>query len=277
MMVRLSEILTPVYEEILRDVKSGACLWADETGWRVKGKLHWMWAFANKYSAYYWIDKSRGSDVVNRILGDIFAGVLIADGWGAYNHIVVSDRQTCMPHIYRKIRKFIEINPSLRSLLKFYLKLRRILRDAEKLKNSRKDLDEITFQRRLKKLKKRLSLLLNWKSPNPVLKEVIDKVKRQEDYILTFVYYDEATSHNNFAETIIKKGVLKRKISGGSMSPEGAKAYCVLLSTAQTCHMRGLSFYRFLKASLIHYIQTGEPMLLSQYEMEYGQEVKKAS
>ena len=277
MMVRLSEILTPVYDEILCDVRLGACLWADETGWRIKGKLHWMWAFANRYSAYYWIDRSRGSDVVNRLLGDIFAGVLIADGWGAYNHIV-SDRQTCMPHIYRKIRKYIEINPGLRSLLKFYLKLRRILRDAEKLKNSRKDLDEITFHRRLKKLKKRLSILLKWKQPNHVLKMVIDKVKRQEDYIFTFVEHEEATSHNNFAETIIKKGVLKRKISGGSMSLVGANAYCVILSIAQTCHMRKLSFYKFLKTSLIHYIRTGRPMLLSQYEANFDQEeVKKAS
>ena len=56
MMCRLGNILTPIYEEILRDVKGGTCIWADETGWRIRGQLHWLWAFANKYSAYYWID-----------------------------------------------------------------------------------------------------------------------------------------------------------------------------------------------------------------------------
>jgi len=38
-MIRLSGLLQPVYEEILNDVKQGAKIWADETGWRVKGKL----------------------------------------------------------------------------------------------------------------------------------------------------------------------------------------------------------------------------------------------
>ena len=129
----------------------------------------------------------------------------------------------------------------------------------------------------VKELKKRLSNLLKWKNPNQVLKEVIDKVKRQENYILTFVEYEKAESHNNFAEGIIRKGVLKRKVSGGSVSLDGAKAYCIILSIYQTCHLRELSFFGFLKTSLVDYIRTGEPMSLAQYEMEFGQISEKAS
>ncbi len=70
-MIRLSNILQPVYEEILSNVKQGAEIWADETGWRVNGKLWWLWIFANKRSAYYWPDGSRGGQVVERILGPI--------------------------------------------------------------------------------------------------------------------------------------------------------------------------------------------------------------
>ena len=277
MMCRLGNILKPVYEEILGDVKGGSCIWADETGWRIRGQLHWLWAFANKYSAYYWIDKSRGGDVVNNLLGFFFSGVLITDAWGGYSKIE-SKRQTCMPHIYRKIRNFIEANPSYRSLLKFYIKLRRILKDGQKLKDNRETLEEFVFQRRLQRLNDRLSYLLQWKNPNSVLKEVIKKVKRQEKYILTFVEHTDATSHNNYAEYIIKKGVLKRKISGGSMSIGGAKAYAVILSIAQTCHLRNLSFLSFLKATLREYIRTGKPMLLSEYQHNEGlKKLKKAS
>ena len=112
---------------------------------------------------------------------------------------------------------------------------------------------------------------------DPQLKEVIGKVKRQENYILTFVEYEKAESHNNFAEGIIRKGVLKRKVSGGSVSLDGAKAYCIILSIYQTCHLRELSFFGFLKTSLVDYIRTGEPMSLAQYEMEFGQISEKAS
>ncbi len=61
MMIRLANIMIPVYEEILTDVKGGTIIFADETGWRVKGVLWWLWIFANKRAAYYWPDQQRSS------------------------------------------------------------------------------------------------------------------------------------------------------------------------------------------------------------------------
>ncbi len=58
---------------------------------------------------------------------------------------------------------------------------------------------------------------------------------------------------------------LKRKISGGSKSEEGAKAYAVLLSLHTTCKLRKIPFLRFLKESLIHYMKTGKPLLLKEF------------
>jgi transposase len=194
MMIRLSGILQPDYDEILEDLRQGARIWADETGWRVRGKLWWLWIFAHERSAYYWADKTRGSPVVAQILVVVFYGILIADGWHAYTKIVC-DRQTCMAHIFRKIRAFIDAYPQYRSLLTFYLKLRKIIRDVEKLQAARAGLDEMAFHRRLKALERRLDQLLNWKNPNDVLKEVIKKVRRQKEHILTFVHHDGAPHH----------------------------------------------------------------------------------
>ena len=264
-MIRLSGILQPVYDEILNDVKQGTKIWADETGWRVKGKLWWLWIFANERSAYYWPDRTRGGPVVARLLGEVFFGILIVDGWHAYTKIVC-DRQTCMAHIFRKIRAFIDAFPQYRSIMKFFLKLRQIIRDGEKLQAARDGLSELVFQRRLKALEQRLDALLKWKNPNDTLKEVIKKVRRQKKHILTFIKHEGAPSHNNYGEYIIKKGVVKRKMSGGSMSVEGVRAYACIQSIAMTCQLRGISFHRFLKASLLCYIRTGRPMLLAEYE-----------
>jgi hypothetical protein len=43
-----------------------------------------------------------------------------------------------------------------------------------------------------------------------------------------------------------------------------------------TCQLRNLSFHRFLKASPVHYIRTGKPMLLAEYETLVKSEVKAA-
>jgi len=123
-------------------------------------------------------------------------------------------------------------------------------------------------------LQKRLDTLLKWPKPNEILKDVIAKVARQKQYILTFVEYSDVPNHNNYGEYIIKKGILKRKISGGSMSEAGVRAYAVLQSIAQTCHLRELSVTNFLTQSLIHYIRTGKPMLLSRYEARMAEKSK---
>jgi len=267
MMLRLANIMMPIYDEILQDVKGGTLIFADETGWRVKGVLWWLWIFANKRAAYYWPDKRRGSEVVEKILGSIFAGILVTDAWCAYMKIICL-KQTCMAHLFRKIRKFRDAYPKYYSILIFYRKLRRILTDGERLQSARTELGEEVFTRRLEFLKSRLAQLLTWKNPNEILKDIIAKVERQSEYILTFVEHAGVPNHNNYAEYIIKKGILKRKVSGGSMSEEGVRAYAILQSIAQTCYLRKCSFLEFMTTSLIHYIHTGTPLLLNQYEIQ---------
>ena len=262
--IRVSRIFEDVYEEILQDVHIGRILFADETGWRLKGKLWWMWVFGTDNSAYFSIDNSRGSDVVLRILGEMFPGVMVVDGWGAYLSII-SEQQSCMAHLLRKIRKFNAKFPELQDIATFYVKFRRIIRDGERLQGLRKEYGEEKFHRRLARLENRLEELLRWPNPDNVLGNIIDKVRRQQPRILTFVRHPGVPCHNNFAEYLIRIGVLKRKISGGSKSEGGAKAYAVLLSLHTTCKLRKIPFMSFLKESLKHYIRTGKPLLLKEF------------
>jgi transposase len=276
MMIRLGKILAPVHEEIRQDIKAGAMIFADETGWRVQGVLWWLWIFANSRSAYYWPDRQRGSPVVEKILGTVFSGVLISDAWCAYQQIIC-EKQTCMAHIFRKIRKFRDAYPQYWTIVIFYQRLRRIVQDGEKLRGQRSEIGEQTFERRFVLLQHRLNELLAWKNPNVALATVIEKVSRQREYILTFIRHEGVPNHNNYGEYIIKRGILKRKVSGGSMSSEGAMAYAQIESVAMTCHLRGLSFRDYLLRSLIQYIRTGRPLLLREYENQVHTQEKKAA
>jgi transposase len=262
--IRMAGLMTEVYESIGQDIQVGITLFADETGWRVRGRNWWLWVFGTEHSAYYTVDKTRGSEVVRRVLGEIFIGVLVVDGWSAYLSLIC-EQQTCMAHVFRKIRKFREAFPHLVDIAKFYVKLRRILRDGERLQANREAFGETVFQRRLKRLHERLEDLVNWPNPDEVLEQIIKKVKRQQPRILTFVEHSGVPTHNNYAEYLIRIGVLKRKISGGSVSADGAHAYAILLSIYTTCRLRGISFPRYLKASLQHHIKTGKPLSIEAY------------
>lgn len=263
-MIGVAKLMTSVYEEILEDVKSSAKIHADESGWRVNGKLWWLWVFGNSDCAYYTIDDSRGSDVVKKILGEIFEGILIVDGWKAYS-ILVCLQQSCMAHLLRKIRELYKVFPNLGSVFKFYVRFRKILMDGERLQMKRKEFGEEVFKRCLKTLHTRLDELMRWPNPNDILSDIIEKVKRQRPRILTFVEYEGVPCHNNFAESLIRKGVMKRKVSFGSKSAEGANAYSILLSIQTTCKLRNINFVDFMIRSLKHYIRYGKPMLLKDY------------
>jgi len=276
--IRVAGIMKDVYDEILNGVKNGAILHADETGWRVRGRNWWLWVFGTRDTAYFTVDKTRGSSIVRRVLGEIFIGVLVVDGWNAYLYLLC-EQQSCLSHLLRKVRKFRDAFPHLTDIVKFYLKFRRIIRDGERLQQNRDQLGELVFQRRLKRLKQRLADLLQWPNPDSILEEIIKKVKRQQPRILTFVEHPDVPFHNNYAEYLIRIGVLKRKISGGSVSAEGAQAYAILLSIYTTCKLRGISFPQFLKQSLKHYIKTGKPQSLKSYQdaTVVVPEVKKAA
>ena len=259
--IRVSKIMKRVYEEILEDVKKSKILHADETGWRVQGKTWWLWVFGTKEEAIYTIDKSRGKDVVRRILGVYFMGVLVVDGWRAYMSLLC-EQQSCMAHLLRKIRKLYAAFAHMVNVYKFFIKFRKILRDGERLQGKRAELEDHVFKRRLAKLHTRLDALLEWSEPDEILEQIIKKVKNQRPRILTFVEHPDVPCHNNYGEYLIRIGVLKRKVSFGSKSAQGAEAYAILLSIYTTCKLRKISFIDFMKQSLKHYIRTGKPMLL---------------
>jgi len=263
--ISVAKIMKTVYEEILHDVKSGNIMHADETGWRVSGANWWLWVFGTRDSAFFTIDKSRGQDVVRRVLGATFFGVLVVDGWSAYLAVICS-QQSCMAHLLRKIRKLHAAFPKLSSVYKFYIKFRKILRDGERLQTQREKLGEKEFKFRLGTLHARLDHLLKWDNPNDILKDIIAKVERQRSRILTFVEHPGVPCHNNFGEFLIRIGVLKRKVSFGSKSAKGADAYAVLLTIYCTCKLRGVSFECFMKSCLKQYARTQKILSLREFQ-----------
>jgi hypothetical protein len=54
----------------------------DETGWRVAGRLQWLWAFATRDTTIYRIQPGRGVNEAAAVLGSDFDGVLVRDGRG---------------------------------------------------------------------------------------------------------------------------------------------------------------------------------------------------
>ena len=56
----------------------------------------------------------------------------------------------------------------------------------------------------------------------------------------------EIPLHPNASENDLRACVIKRKISGGTMSADGRLAWDVMLGLSKTCRKLGLSFFTYL-------------------------------
>ena len=74
----------PTYEELGEQIRSSASVTPDETGWKVGGRLWWMWVFSSPQSTGYSIQPGRGFEQAAAVLGPNFDGFLVRDGWGVY-------------------------------------------------------------------------------------------------------------------------------------------------------------------------------------------------
>ena len=69
---------------------------ADETGWREDGHNGYVWTFSTPTERYF-LRRGRGKAVVDEVLGDQFAGVLVSDFSAAYHHYD-GPKQRCWAH-----------------------------------------------------------------------------------------------------------------------------------------------------------------------------------
>ena len=56
-------------DELIQVLRASPAIHIEETGWKITGQGHWLWAFVTERLAYYRIDPSRGSRVPKEVLG----------------------------------------------------------------------------------------------------------------------------------------------------------------------------------------------------------------
>lgn len=76
MLSRSAKSLEDIYEDIRVRLRFESYLQADESGWRVAGKGHWLWSFSNEDLSFYDIAPTRGSQVIDEILVQIGDGAI---------------------------------------------------------------------------------------------------------------------------------------------------------------------------------------------------------
>lgn len=255
MWYRLQEILFAWYVEIQTQARNAAVLHADETGWRVNGKTHWLWCFTTPDLTYYLIDRCRGSPVLKKFFRKHFAGILVSDFWGAYNAVVCAHKQKCLPHLLRELKKVEHYHRPEDDWKAFAKKLRRLIRDAIRLRQRQRPASECAAARQ--RLDARLQHLIESPWQNPHARRLIKRLRRHAQEMFTFLDHPEVPFDNNHAERSIRPAVIIRKNSYANGSDDGADLQAVLMSIYRTLKQRGHDPMQTIVAALRTFLKTG--------------------
>ncbi len=255
---RLARVLMPWYEAIQEQALASGILHADETGWRVNGKTHWLWCFASETLSFFMIDRSRGSPALLKMFTQEFAGVLVSDFWGAYNALACAARQKCLVHLLRDlehVEKYKSPGPEWKVFAK---KLRRLIMDAIRLHRRRDRHTPEAYASRRNCIVLRLQKLIDTPWTDKQALRLIKRFRRHQDELFTFLDHLDLPFDNNLAERAIRPAVILRKNSYGNRSQEGADAQAVLMSIFFTLKKRGHNPVAVLREALTVHLKTGQ-------------------
>jgi transposase len=258
MWYRLQAMLYVWYEEIQREALQAAVLFADETGWRVDGKTHWLWCFTTRDSTYYLIDRSRGSPALMKFFIEEFAGTLVSDFWGAYNAVACALRQTCLVHLLRDLEHVDKYKRPGPHWPVFAKKLRRLVGDAIRLWRRQDELPAEQYQSRRDRLHRRLAEMIDTPWEDGQAKRLIKRLRRHRNDLFTFLDQPGVPFENNEAERTIRPAVIIRKNSYGNRSQHGADCQAVLMSVFRTLKQRGHDPITTICNALATYLKTGQ-------------------
>ena len=108
----LATVLQPTYEALRRHVLAAPVIGADETWWRFmrgpESKRWWAWSVTSPDAVAYTILESRSQEAARQVLGG-YGGIVVADGYGAYEALARAGPRFTLAHCWAHVRrKFVE-------------------------------------------------------------------------------------------------------------------------------------------------------------------------
>lgn len=231
------------YQAIEEQLPKEEVVFVDETGARVDGKSHWLWAFVNQKFGLYRMEEGRDSSIVKEVLGEEFDGTLISDFYSAYGELLPYKKQKCLSHLLTDIKESLSKYAGKPGRPPpFLIELKEVLKGALELKRKKNEFTGPEYVLKREKLEQRMNVLMIAKSENADAKRLQKRIRKYRQELFVFLYKEKVEGTNNRAERAIRPAVRQRKMNGGHRSWFGAHTYAVLMSIVQTCRMQGRDF-----------------------------------
>lgn len=229
------------YERIRDRIRAADVIHVDETGLKLDGQQAWLWTFRAGEDVLFAIRESRGSTVIEEILGERFDGTIVCDGWTAYP-AVTDVLQRCWAHLLREAddvaEEHVEAEPIADRLHRLFDGLQTFL-DEEPTVEHREQMRE--------RARTTLDQLVETEVEHEAVENLLGKVEGGLGHWLAFVTDPAIEPTNNAAENALREPVVLRKIIGTLRTESGRVTHETLLSLLATWKQQDLNPYNELK------------------------------
>ena len=220
----------------------------DETGIRVRGKLHWMHTASTSDSTYLFIHEKRGYEahISEQSVLKVFNGIAVHDCLAAYFKFDVLLHVLCGAHLLRELNALKE-NDSLWAdkmhefLLELYGAERPIIAEQEVRKHYQSILVEADREEPPPKKGKR------GRPKQSTGRNLLNRLRKHENGVLAFALRVGVPFTNNQAERDLRPSKVKLKVSGCLRTVEGAHTYARIQAVTSTFRKRGLNVFTNLR------------------------------
>ncbi|MBL7164548.1 MAG: IS66 family transposase [Anaerolineales bacterium] len=232
----------PIEEQLISEVKQSELLYADETGWKENGRLVWLWVLVTNTVTLFVIGK-RSWEVLADIL-EGYAGWLMSDGYRVYRKY--ARRLRCWAHLIRKARGLSEsLNQEAQIFGENVLTcLTMLIEQVYQARAGPHTNLKTEFADQLEELKAWCEQHRD--SPHEKTRQLARELLNDWDAIWTVLEYPELPLTNNIAEHALRHWVISRKISHGTRTQQGSRAFTLLASVIDTCRQRSILPWPYL-------------------------------
>jgi len=262
---KVTESMKSAYAELVAALPSQRYVRSDETGHKENAKRFWTWCFRTDLFTLFWIDRSRGSQVLYEVLGADFDGVLSCDYFSAYRKYMREldlRVQFCLAHLIRDVKYLTTLSD--KPTKAYGHRLLKTIREMFRTLHRRDELTERTVERRLAAARE--TILAQATNRVPASREAQNMAKRFRKHgaaFFEFITTPDIDPTNNLAEQAIRFVVLDRKVTQGTRSQKGREWSECIWTALATCEQTGRDLMQFLQESLFaHWQGLPPPSLL---------------
>ena len=250
---RVAQAIEPHYLAIATQARQALVNYIDETPWWCINTLHWLWVMASERVAFYMIHPRRSKEAFAALIED-WAGLLVSDGYGVYQHWVQA-RQTCVAHLIRTARSLAERQHADLAACGAWA-LAELQRLCHMAKAPPTGGEWRAWYARLCKL------IEQYHDRQDDAGRFARRLLREMDSLWVFLTQCGVEPTNNRAERALRFGVLWRKRSLGTASEKGNRWVERILSLKETCRLHARATYTVLVDAVSRFFH-GQPPDLS--------------